>query len=444
MDQFAIPVAPSSPRRNVTATAAELAESPQSFYQSADIVWMLLSSGLVWLMVPAICLFYSGATTRLSSLKLFRLPLITGASIGFQWFLWGYTLAFSPAIPATNNPGVSWYGWDVSDVALSGSLLRPVGNAKGPQIPELVYELFEGMFASFTAALVCGGSMRMDPDNKFPSSDVPVGRFLLFINIWSLLVYNPVARWTWHWAGWSCRLGVLDFAGGTPVHITSGTTCLAFYMFYARQTGRYPEAWKSTRKRMAKTFGKITGNAEVKKVARAGRSRTSRLDHWRKPEAEDDLHLERHAAAGNEQAGTQPPQEAQGQQAGTRPVADNDDPTLADMPPHNVNNVVLGTGLLWLGWLGFNGGSALAGNMRAASACVCTHVAACSGGMTSLLLFWAWSAASRASGQKREKAASVSQFCDGVVVGLVAITPGAGFVRAGFPPTHMVATADNL
>lgn len=411
MDEFAINVAPSTPKGNVTATTAELEEDPQRFYQSADIVWMLLSSGLVWLMVPAICLFYSGATTRLSSLKLFRLPLITAASIGFQWFLWGYTLAFSPAVPSTANPGVSWYGWDASNMALSGSLLRPVGlnppTSKGPQIPELVLALFEGMFASFTAALVCGGSMRLDPDNEFPSSDVQVGRFLLFINIWSLLVYNPVARWTWHWAGWSNQLGVLDFAGGTPVHITSGTTCLAFYLFFARQTKKYP--WQTTKKK------------ETPIVDPAINPYTQTIDE---PNNQDNT------AAENGQAGI--PQHEGNVNADPEPATTNDDP-LVKNPPHNVNNVVLGTGLLWLGWLGFNGGSALAGNMRAASACVCTHVAACSGGTTSLLLEWLWNLGSRSSGKETGKIVSVSQFCDGVVIGLVAITPGAGFVCTHLP-----------
>jgi len=249
--------------------------------------------------------------------------------------------------------------------------------------------------------------MRLDPDNEFPSSDVQVGRFLLFINIWSLLVYNPVARWTWHWAGWSNQLGVLDFAGGTPVHITSGTTCLAFYLFFARQTKKYP--WQTTKKK------------ETPIVDPAINPYTQTIDE---PNNQDNT------AAENGQAGI--PQHEGNVNADPEPATTNDDP-LVKNPPHNVNNVVLGTGLLWLGWLGFNGGSALAGNMRAASACVCTHVAACSGGTTSLLLEWLWNLGSRSSGKETGKIVSVSQFCDGVVIGLVAITPGAGFVCTHLP-----------
>ncbi|KAB5518033.1 ammonium transporter AmtB-like domain-containing protein, partial [Coniochaeta sp. 2T2.1] len=287
--------------------------------------WMLISSALVFQMVPAMCLFYSGATSRLSSLKLFRLPLITAAVVGFQWYLFGYTLAFTPAVTPNPLPGPSWYGGDPRGAALHDTVARPVGSA-GPRIPEIVFELYESMFASFTAALVCGGAIRDDPQNKFPASDIPAGRFLIFISLWSLLVYNPVARWTWHWAGWSNQLGVMDFAGGTAVHITSGTTVLAFYIFHAIQTG----------------------------------------------------------------------------------------PAAADRAPHNVNNIVLGTALLWMGWFGFNGGSALGGNLRAASACVATHVAACAGGTSMLLL--------------DARNPSVTHFCDGVVIALVAVTPGAGFV----------------
>jgi hypothetical protein len=113
-----------------------------------------------------------------------------------------------------------------------------------------------------------------------------------------------------------------------------------------------------------------------------------------------------------------------------------------DDPPHNVNYMVLGTALLWIGWFGFNGGSALGGNLRAVSACVSTHVAASAGGITSLFFFWAWNALGRAldrfldtPGEQEQKIPSVSvtHFCDGVVIGLVAITPAAGFVSSLSP-----------
>ena len=431
-----VDVAPSSPRKNVTATLSDLQQKPQQFFEGSDIVWMLLSSGLVWLMVPAMCLFYSGASTRLSSLKLFRLPLITAAFVGFQWYFWGYTLAFTPAVPPSGGaaPGVSWYGWDTSGLALKGPLVHPVGNAGGPQIPEMVYELYQGMFACFTAALVSGGSIRGNPNNRFPSSDVPVGRFLIFINLWSLIVYIPVARWTWHWAGWSNQRGVLDFAGGTAVHITSGTACLAFYLFHARHTKK-SRAAGSTPGEHAAGLPFDYDRYQLEEVPRPTQEQQSQTT--------PDLHSQQQL---------QPASNGIISSAGPTSAAPSSVPTAAvtfpavrgnNRSPHNVNNVVLGTGLLWIGWLGFNGGSALGGNMRAVSSCVSTHVAACAGGSTSLLLFWFWNSLARRHDRKSlpeatnetkkakrraSRGPSVTEFCDGVVVGLVAITPGAGFV----------------
>ena len=435
MEEFVVDVAPSSPRETVTATISDLQHQPQQFFEGSDIVWMLVSSGLVWLMVPAMCLFYSGASPRLSTLKLFRLPLITAAFVGFQWYLWGYTLAFTPAVPPSSaSPGVSWYGWEKSGLALKGPLVRPVGTTGGPQIPELVFELYEGMFASFTAALVSGGSIRDNPYNRFPSSDVPVGRFLLFVNLWSLIVYIPVARWTWHWAGWSNQLGVLDFAGGTAVHITSGTACLAFYLFHARHT----------RSRDTDSTTDIPHNAVMGPYD---------YDGYELEESEVPLPAQQSQITSSQHS--QQPQQGNNSSpsAGPTSAVPSSVPTATvthytvrenNKSPHNVNNVVLGTGLLWIGWLGFNGGSALGGNMRAVSSCISTHVAACAGGSTSLLFYWFWNKLARRHDRKNRtettietkkaklrasRGPSVTEFCDGVVVGLVAITPGAGFVR---------------
>lgn len=439
MEEFVVDVAPSSPRETVTATISDLQHKPQQFFEGSDIVWMLVSSGLVWLMVPAMCLFYSGSSPRLSTLKLFRLPLITAAFVGFQWYLWGYALAFTPAVPPSGAfPGVSWYGGERSGLALKGPLVHPVGTTGGPQIPEMVFELYEGMFASFTAALVSGGSIRDNPHNKFPSSDVPVGRFLLFINLWSLIVYIPVARWTWHWAGWSNRLGVLDFAGGTAVHITSGTACLAFYLFHARHTrsrGTDP-ATDVPHNAAMEPFDYDAYELEESEVALpAQQSRSPPSQHSQQPQQDNSSSP---SASPTGAVPSSVPIEA----VAPNTVRENNE------SPHNVNNVVLGTGLLWIGWLGFNGGSALGGNMRAISSCVSTHVAACAGGSTSLLFYWFWNKLARRHDRKNRtettiettkettkakprasRGPSVTEFCDGVVVGLVAITPGAGFVR---------------
>lgn len=158
-----------------------------------------------------------------------------------------------------------------------------------------------------------------------------IGPILVFVFIWSTLVYDPIACWTWNSNGWSFVLGGLDFAGGTPVHISSGTAALAISVYLGRRRG----------------YG------------------TERLAY----------------------------------------------------KPHNTSYVVLGTVFLWFGWFGFNGGSALSANLRAVQACIVTNLAASVGGLTWML--WDW---------RLERKWSAVGFCSGAIAGLVAITPGSGFV----------------
>jgi len=154
---------------------------------------------------------------------------------------------------------------------------------------------------------------------------------IAFVFIWSTIVYDPIACWTWNSNGWSFVLGGLDFAGGTPVHISSGTAALAISIYLGKRRG----------------YG------------------TERLAY----------------------------------------------------KPHNTSYVVLGTVLLWFGWFGFNGGSALAANLRAAQACIVTNLAASVGGLT--WMFWDY---------RLERKWSAVGFCSGAIAGLVAITPASGFV----------------
>jgi len=284
-----------------------------------------------------------------------------------------------------------------------------------------------GVLILLSAALVCGGAIR----------DVRVGRFLVFITFWSLLVYNPVARWSWHWAGWSNQRDVMDFAGGTAVHITSGTTVLAFYIFYELDTRKFSGCWAGLVRRLMKIFVILGLRREnpgpPRGIVLPGEDRDNNSEELEPENQSSTSHqgpeeqVALHALADPEAAAPRPSDQP------TRLVRDLED----DDPPHNVNNMILGTALLWIGWFGFNGGSALGGNMRAVSACVSTHVAACAGGTTSLFFFWAWNAFGRAvdrflgeSGEQGNKIPSVSvtQFCDGAVIGLVAITPAAGYV----------------
>jgi len=187
------------------------------------------------------------------------------------------------------------------------------------------------------------------------------GHFLIFIFIWSTLVYDPIARWTWATQGWSNKWGVYDFAGGTAVHICSGASAAAFSLFYRYKNHKF------------------------------------------------ERHLDMSVRRDN------------GRDS-----------------PSSVVKVVLGCTLLWVGWFGFNGGSALGANMRAVSACVSTHFAACAGGVTACLLerlnqTLHLKAKDKPTQEEITRGKfSIIAFCSGVVVGLVAITPAAGYVWTVF------------
>ena len=155
---------------------------------------------------------------------------------------------------------------------------------------------------------------------------------IVFIFVWSTIVYNPIACWTWNANGWSLVMGGIDFAGGTPVHISSGAAALAYSLMLGK---------------------------------RAGYSKNQGLPYR----------------------------------------------------PHNVTHVVLGTVFLWVGWFGFNGGSELGANERAAMTCLVTHISACMGALTWTLLDY-----------RLDRKYSVIGFCSGAISGLVAITPGSGYV----------------
>jgi Amt family ammonium transporter len=181
--------------------------------------------------------------------------------------------------------------------------------------------------------------------------------FLIFIFIWSTLVYDPIARWSWNPQGWSALWGTLDFAGGTVVHIVAATTTAV--------------------------------SANVVKV----RARIRRQ---------------------------------------ILPVEDLN----AEEAPSNVPYIVLGTTLLWFGWFGFNGGSALGANLRAVSACISTNIAACMGGITGCFLDWylePYTVPPHVT-EKPKRKFSIISFCNGVIAGLVTITPAAGFVRLPLYP----------
>jgi Amt family ammonium transporter len=280
-------------------------------YNPGDIAWVLASTALVWIMIPGLGFFYSGLLRRKNALSMIYLGMMTVAVVSFQWFLWGFSLTFSDeASPFIGN---------MKHIIMRDVLEQPsVGSAR---IPAIVFSVYQLMFAAITPMIAIGGF----------AERAHLGPLLFFVFAWSTLVYDPIACWTWNPKGWSFVRGSYDFAGGTPVHISSGTAALAISIYLGRRRGYGTEA-------------------------------------------------------------------------------------LA-YKPHNTTYVVLGTVFLWFGWFGFNGGSALAANLRAAHACIVTNLAASVGGLTWMLLDY-----------RIERKWSAVGFCSGAIAGLVAITPGSGFV----------------
>jgi Amt family ammonium transporter len=280
-------------------------------YNAGDIAWTLASTALVWIMIPGVGYFYSGLLRRKNALSMIWLSMISVAVVSFQWFFWGYSLAFSD--------GASKYIGDLKYFALQGVVDAPSPGSS--RVPAIVFCVFQLMFAAITPILAVGAIAERGR----------LGPMIVFIFLWTTLVYDPIACWTWNPKGWSYIMGGLDFAGGTPVHISSGTAALAISIYLGPRRG----------------YG------------------TERLAY----------------------------------------------------KPHNTSYVVLGTVLLWFGWFGFNGGSALAANLRAAQACIVTNLAASVGGLT----WMAWD-------YRLERKWSAVGFCSGAICGLVAITPASGYV----------------
>ncbi|KAG9311495.1 ammonium transporter AmtB-like domain-containing protein [Chiua virens] len=287
--------------------------SGSGVYNLGDIAWTLASTALVFIMIPGVGFFYSGLLRRKNALSMIYVSMMTAAMVSFQWFFWGYSLAFSE----TAGP----YIGNLDHFALMNVLAQPsVGSAR---VPAIVFCVFQLMFAAITPMIAIGAVAERSR----------LGPLLVFVFVWSTIVYDPIACWTWNPHGWSYVLGGLDFAGGTPVHISSGSAALAISLYLGKRRG----------------YG------------------TERLAY----------------------------------------------------KPHNTTYVILGTVFLWFGWFGFNGGSALSANYRATEACIVTNLAASVGGLTWML--WDW---------RLERKWSAVGFCSGAIAGLVAITPGSGFVGA--------------
>ncbi|KAI0088754.1 ammonium transporter [Irpex rosettiformis] len=186
-------------------------------YNLGDIAWVLASTALVWLMIPGVGFFYSGLLRRKNALSMIWLSMMIIAVVSFQWFFWGYSLAFS-------ETGSAYIG-NLKYFGLKGVLEQPsIGSTR---IPAIAFCVFQLMFAAITPMLALGAI----------AERARLGPTILFTFVWSTIVYDPIACWTWNSNGWSFVLGGLDFAGGTPVHISSGTAALAISIYLGKRRG---------------------------------------------------------------------------------------------------------------------------------------------------------------------------------------------------------------
>jgi ammonium transporter, Amt family len=207
------------PAETPAAAGAPAAAAPASKIDKGDTAWLLTSSALVLMMTaPGLALFYGGMVRQKNALATLMQSFIIMAVISIQWVLWGYSLAFGPDKGGLVG-GLDWIG-------LSGVGGEPF-DAYSKTIPHQVFMLFQMMFAIITPALITGAFAER---KKFSA-------FLLFTVLWATIVYDPLAHWVWGDGGWLKKLGALDFAGGTVVHISSGVSALVCAVVMGRRRG---------------------------------------------------------------------------------------------------------------------------------------------------------------------------------------------------------------
>jgi len=297
------------------ATAAEAtANTPQ--IDTGTTAWMLVSTGLVLLMIPALAMFYGGLVRTKNVLGSMMHSFTAMALIGVLWAVCGYAMCFGKSM--------GFIGWDWSYFLLKGLDHGPGAyhavtiNGHEMAIPSLVFAMFQGKFAMITPALIAGAFAERV---KFRS-------YCIFIVLWSLLVYNPLAHWIW--GGGFLTGEAIDFAGGTVIHISAGVAGLIMALYLGARRG-YPKT---------------------------------------------------------------------------------------AMHPNNLVMTLIGAGFLWVGWFGFNAGSAVSSGLKTAQALTVTQIAAATGALTWMLI----------EGIRHGKVTSLG-LVSGVLAGLVAITPAAGDVE---------------
>ena len=278
-------------------------------FNNGNTSWLLLSSAWVLLMTPGVAFFYSGLVSTRSVINTINMSFICLAVIPLLWALIGFSLAFS-----AGNIFIGSFHW----MGLKGISIAT--HNKTSDVPEYAFVVFQMMFAVIAPALISGAIVgRM----KFKA-------YVIFIILWSLLIYTPIAHWVWGPDGWIARLGAIDFAGGTVVHINAGFAALVAALILGPQ---------------------LTSNEHIHEV------------------------------------------------------------------PHNIPFVILGSSLLWFGWYGFNAGSALAANGLASLSFVTTTLAASASIFTWTI--WCW--------LRGQPSSAIGKACS-AVIGLVTITPAAGYV----------------
>jgi Amt family ammonium transporter len=297
------------------AAAPAAAATAASAINSGDTAWMLTSTALVLMMtIPGLGLFYAGMVRKKNVLATLMQAFAITCIVTVLWYVIGYSAAFTNDDPA--NPG-KFIG-SFAHAFLNGVNVNTT-NSLAPTIPEYVFSMFQMTFAIITPALIAGAfAERM----KFSA-------LIIFMSLWLLFVYTPIAHWVWG-GGFLGGLGVLDFAGGTVVHINAGVAGLVCALVLGKRKG----------------FGTV------------------------------------------------------------------------NMAPHNLVLSVIGASLLWVGWFGFNAGSAVASNALAGAAMMNTQVATAAAGLAWMFVEWFV-----------VKKPSVLGIISGAVAGLVAVTPASGFVN---------------
>jgi Amt family ammonium transporter len=279
---------------------------------SGTTAWMLTSTALVLLMVPGLAMFYGGLVRTKNVLGTMMHSFAAMGIIGVLWAVCGYSMSFG------QNVLGGWFGWNWDYFMLKGIDTSITNN-----IPEYVFAMFQGKFAIITPALIAGAF----------AERVRFKAYCLFIVLWALFVYNPLCHWVWYAgaddAGFLYKMGTIDFAGGTVVHISSGVSALVLALFLKPRQG------------------------------------------YRK----------------------------------------------TPMHPNNLSMTLIGAGLLWVGWFGFNAGSAVASDLKTAQALTVTQIAAAAGAMGWMFIEMIHQGKATALG-----------IASGILAGLVAITPAAGDV----------------